>query len=609
MTMGLAWDSLPWLLSQKMPRRSFLLCAFVLLSFVRQGASQENLRFTVEEERPSQTIIGVIASICVPKPYNIIWSRNSRAEEDLDVNGTTGVIRTKRPLDREKKGRYTFFAIHQFGTGNCGSSNIKISVHIEVTDVNDHAPEFPSGAIHLDLSESSPRDVKYSLGSAVDPDEGLNSTQRYEIASGNTNNTFRLGSKRSQNGILYLDLEINGALDYETMPFYSLVIRAYDGRNRYGTLRVSISIIDVNDNSPIFNQSRFSARVKENATVGTPILRVLATDQDSRENGKIVYYIDRQRSDQKEHFDINPSTGMVYVNKELDYETKSAYELIVVARDNGSQRLQTTAIVSITVLDVNDNEPTISLIFLTNDGTAKISETTPPGYYVARISVSDPDLSYNANVNVTLNGGDGRFGLTIRDNIVYLVILEKPLDREVRPFYELTVVATDSGVPPLKTSVSFQIIVTDTNDNPPYFSRNTYYADIQEVVPIGSSVILVTAQDKDDGNNSRITYKLLNTPLTHSDWFQIDNRTGLITTRTRVDCETASEPRLKVIATDSGLPPMSTTTTVIVRIQDVNDNQPIFDQSFYNVSVSEDMDVGQCILKVSSHSLSHSSIV
>jgi len=143
--------------------------------------------------------------------------------------------------------------------------------------------------------------------------------------------------------------------------------------------------------------------------------------------------------------------------------------------------------------------------------------------------------------------------------------------------------------------------VTDTNDNPPRFAQPVYYADIQEIVPPGSSVIQLVAIDGDNGNNSMIRYTILADQSSHAEWFQIDNRTGLITTKARVDCETASEPHLIIMAIDAGTPPMSTNVTVIVRIRDVNDNQPVFHQSFYNVSVFENATVGSCIMKVRKH--------
>lgn len=298
-------------------------------------------------------------------------------------------------------------------------------------------------------------------------------------------------------------------------------------------------------------------------------------------------------------FRIDSSTGIISVNKPLDFETKELHELVIVAKDHGLQPLETTAFVSIQVTDVNDNQPTINVIFLSDDATPKISESAQPGEFVARISVNDPDSKTEySNINVTLSGGDGRFGLTTRDNIIYLVIVSLPLDRELQPNYTLNVVATDTGTPPLHASRTINLRVTDINDNAPEFEQEEYYANVMEVSDPGTSVIQVLATDKDEGNNSAITYTLISTPDTHSSWFQIDTRSGLITTRAHVDCETDPVPRLTVVATDNGFPPLSSSATVLVTIHDVNDNEPIFDQSFYNGTVAENEVEGRCILKV-----------
>ena len=556
-----------------------------------QGQIKQNIK--VPEDTAVGQIIGTVGqdqSNPPLPPYISIGAGSEHIDIALD-----GSIRVKSPLDRETTADYTLVVVST-------TNEMAITIVVEVTDVNDNAPVFPNPVMNITFSESIPLDVKSALGSAVDPDEGINTTQRYEIVGGNVDNAFRLGTKRASNGILYLDLEINRELDYEETSSYSLVIRAYDGGSppKYGAMRVNIIVVDANDNQPLFSPTRYNAKVPENATIGTSVLQVFATDRDSGENGRINYQIDRMRSDQSENFRVDPQNGVIFVQKELDYEVKRNYELIVVAQDNGTQKLQTTAIVSVEVQDLNDNPPVIDLVFLTTDGTGKISETAQAGDFVARVSVTDPDShSGEPDIDVTLNGGEGYFGLTTRDNIKYLVILEKSLDREFKPYYTLTVVATDDGTPPLSSTKSFTVYVTDTNDNPPEWAQSVYYADIQEVVPPGSSVIQLTAQDKDDADNSVITYELLDTPDTHSDWFEIDSRTGLIVTKTPVDCEAASEPRLSVVATDSGSPPLSATATVIVRIRDVNDNQPIFDQSFYNVSISEGVTVGSCILTVS----------
>ncbi|KAG5896554.1 hypothetical protein JTB14_010383 [Gonioctena quinquepunctata] len=531
----------------------------------------------VSEAAPVGTKIGFIGDGASPDsgPPYLIVPVGSFVDTDLSIDQNTGEIRTKVLLDRESRASYSLVAIPISG------DNVKVNV--KVLDENDNAPTFPTKIMHIEFPENTPRDVKRTLHPARDLDLDIFNTQKYNIISGNTNNAFRLSSHRERDGVLYLDLQINGFLDRETTPSYTLVIEALDGGTPplRGEMTVNITIQDVNDNPPVFNQSRYFATIPENATIGTSVLQVIATDADAEENSQVEYSINRRQSDKDSMFRIDSSTGLISVNKPLDFEVKELHELVIVAKDQGMQPLETTAFVSIRVTDVNDNQPTINVIFLSDDATPKISESAQPGEFVARISVHDPDSTADySNINVTLSG------------------VSLPLDRELQPNYTLDVVATDTGTPPLHASRTINLQVTDINDNAPEFQKGVYHANVMEVSDPGTSVIQVVATDKDEGNNSAVTYSLLESPETHSGWFQIDSRSGLVTTRAHVDCETDPSPRLTVVATDSGFPPLSSSATVLVTIHDVNDNEPIFDQSFYNVSVPENEMEGRCIIKV-----------
>ncbi|XP_050668612.1 protein dachsous isoform X4 [Leptidea sinapis] len=557
-------------------------------------AAAEHVReFTVRENARAGALVGHLGDELpdAAPPYTIVPVPGSAVNDDLKIDPHTGEIRTRMPLDRENRDHYALVAIPASG------DNIRVVVH--VSDENDNAPTFPTPVMDVEFSENTPRDVKRKLNPAKDQDLGTFNTQKYNIVSGNTDNAFRLSSHRERDGVLYLDLQINGFLDRETTDHYELVIEALDGGTPplRGTMTVNITILDVNDNPPVFAESAYSAMIPENATVGTTVLKVFATDSDTGENGIIEYSINRRQSDKENMFKIDPETGEVTVNKALDFETKELHELVVVARDKGAQPLETTAFVSIRVTDVNDNQPTIDVIFLSDDATPKISEAAQLDEFVARISVHDPDSKTEySNVNVTLSGGDGHFDLRTHDNIIYLVVVALPLDRESQSSYTLNVVATDKGSPPLHASRIINLRVTDINDNPPVFLDSVYKTSVLEAATAGTPVIQVTATDADEGENSEIRYSLSSTP--QSDWFSIDERSGLITTRSQVDCETNSMPQLTVVASDRGNPALSATATLLVTVLDVNDNEPIFDQSFYNVTVLENEAVGSCILKV-----------
>lgn len=560
------------------------------------GEAEHVRDLEVSEGAPVGTRVGFIgdgSSSDSGPPYLIVPVPGSAVDTELSIEQNTGEIRTKVPLDRETRASYSLVAIPLSG------ENVRVVVR--VLDENDNAPTFPSPVMSIEFPENTPRDVKRTLNPARDLDLGIYNTQRYNIVSGNVNNAFRLSSHRERDGVLYLDLQINGFLDRETTAAYSLLIEALDGGSPplRGSMTVNITIQDVNDNQPIFNQSRYFATVPENATVGTSVLHVFATDTDAGENGEVEYSINRRQSDRDGMFKIDSKSGLIAVNRPLDFETKEVHELVVVAKDRGVQPLETTAFVSIRVTDVNDNQPTINVIFLSDDATPKISELAQTGEFVARISVNDPDSKTEySNVNVTLEGGEGHFGLATRDNIIYLVIVALPIDREQRPNYTLSVVATDTGTPPLHASRTFHLRVTDVNDNAPEFEQSVYYANVLEVADPGTSVFQINAKDMDEGDNSALAYTIQETSKTHSSWFQIDSISGLITTKSHIDCETDPVPQLTVIATDSGNPPLSSSATVLVTIHDVNDNEPIFDRSYYNATIAENEAKGRCILKV-----------
>ncbi len=589
-----------------------LLLVNAAAAFVASADAEYKRDLEISEGASVGTRIGFIedgASGENGPPYLIIPVQGLPVDIDLDIDQKTGEIKTKASLDRETRSSYYFVAVPMNGQ--------HIHVTVRVLDENDNAPTFPSAVMNVEFSENTPRDVKRTLNPARDLDVGAFNTQKYEIVSGNVNNAFRLSYHREKDGVLYLDLQVNGMLDRETTPSYALTVEAADGGvpALKGLMTVNVLIRDVNDNPPVFERTRYSATVPENATLGTSILRVRAMDADAGDNGAVEYAINRRQSDKDAFFDVDPRTGLVTVAKALDFETKEQHELVVVAKDRGLQPLESIAFVSIKVTDVNDNQPSINLIFLSDDATPKISEGAESGEFVARISVNDPDSKNEySNVNVTLEGGDGRFGLTTQDNIVYLVVVSLPIDRELQSNYTLNVTATDTGSPPLHAFKTFVLQVTDVNDNAPQFEHAHMYASVSETAEPGTSVFQVRATDKDEGPNGRLRYSLYDAdrtadsasgPSTASSWFEIDANTGLITTKAHVDCDTEPVPKLLVVTADDGTPPLSSSATLFVTIHDVNDNEPTFGQIFYNATVPEDKSKGSCILKVGFQTVLH----
>uniref|UniRef100_A0A3Q3X6B7 Protocadherin-16 n=1 Tax=Mola mola TaxID=94237 RepID=A0A3Q3X6B7_MOLML len=554
------------------------------------------LELQLDEEQPAGTIVGDISAGLPPgitaSLYFISDHEGTGVSSDLDIDESTGIIKTAKVLDREVRDKYNFIAVTMTG--------VTVEVTIKVNDINDHAPMFQRKQTTFKIPEQTVIGTRFPLEPAIDADQGQLTTQGYLIKDGNVGQAFTLETRRGSSEVLYLDLVVNAILDREKRSTYTLSLEAFDGGSPKRTDQMTLDIIvqDINDNAPVFNQSRYHAIISENLQPGSNILQVFATDADEGDNGMVLYEINRRQSDPDRYFVVDSRTGIITLNRPLDFEMRRVHELVVQAQDNATHPEVTNAFVTIHVRDYNDNQPTMTIIFLSEDGSPRISEGAQPGQYVARISVTDPDYGEYANVNVSLEGGDGKFALTTKDSIIYLICVDKILDREERDTYELRVMATDSGTPPLRAESSFIIQVTDINDNPPLFDQPVYRQVIPEVVFPGSFVLQVTARDKDQGPNGDINYSLLQDQGAYFKWFNIDSVTGIITTLSQLDYEKNPNPTITVVATDGGKPPLSSTAVVNIVLQDINDNEPAFERNFYNVSIKENTLPGTCILEV-----------
>lgn len=577
-------------------RIALIICVFLELVAFHLPVVLGTLELQLDEEQPAGTVVGDISAGLPPGVTATLFfisdHEGTGVSTDLHIDESTGIIETAKVLDREIRDRYNFIAVTMTG--------VTVEVTIKVNDINDHAPMFPKKKATFKIPEQTAIGMRFPLEPAVDADQGQLTTQGYLIKDGNVGQAFTLETRRGSNGILYLDLAVNTILDREKRSTYTLSLEAFDGGSpkRTDVMTLDIIVQDINDNAPVFNQSRYHAIISENFQPGSNILQVFATDDDEGDNGKVLYEINRRQSDPDRYFVVDAQSGVITLNKPLDFEMKRVHELVVQAQDNATQPEVSNAFVTIHVRDYNDNQPTMTIIFLSEDGSPRVSEGAQPGQYVARISVTDPDYGEYANVNVSLEGGDGKFALTTKDNIIYLICVDRILDREERDTYELRVMATDSGTPPLRAESSFIIQVTDVNDNPPFFDQPVYRQVIPEVVFPGSFVLQVTARDKDHGPNGDITYSLFQDEGAYSKWFTIDSITGIITTESQLDYEKNPNPSITVVATDGGKPPLSSTAVVNIVLQDMNDNEPVFERNFYNISIKENTAPGTCILEV-----------
>lgn len=295
---------------------------------------------------------------------------------------------------------------------------------------------------------------------ATDKDKGSNSLINYKITSGDTKK-FKIDSNT---GVVTTSED----LDREEASSYNMVITASDHGtpSLSSTVKVSVTVLDENDNTPKFSRPFYQASVLENTAMKTNILRVTANDPDDGPNGLVTFAIESGNTN--DAFAIDNSTGFLSVNQNLDREVVAFYSLLVSASDNAPNPRRDIVRVNFTVLDENDNGP----VFV-NVANFTVVENAATGTNVGSISATDSDAGSNGQVRFSIVEGneDGVFQI---DNIFGKITVNGNIDREKIASYRLTVMASDQGKPAMKTKQDFYITVQDENDNPPIFDAKLF---------------------------------------------------------------------------------------------------------------------------------------
>ena len=546
---------------------------FMVLCLLR-GSSGVVQYFSVLEEQEPGTFVGNLTRRDNFKYYFLGQVDYFRIDPD------NGMIFTKSRIDRE------VLTSDDLKYVVVSSSPVYATeITVKVLDINDNAPKFTVPNVNIEILESVDVGTLIPLESATDPDLGANSVTSYSIISGNAGGKFTIE-------IIFniLHLKVANKLDRELNDSFTLNISASDNgtSRKYGYLHLNIMVVDVNDNAPSFNPTTYRADIYENAVVGTSLLQINATDQDAGSNGKITYSLKDTSL-----FSINSSTGLISLTAQLDYEAKQSVVLSVQAVDGGSSPLSTTATVSVTIKDVNDNTPVID----TNGITYRnLMENALHNNFLF-LSVTDKDFKPVA-LHIVSGNRNNKFS-TRQLAPGFFFLLSAVLDREEQERYLLIVRASDSGNPQLTSDYHLVVNVLDENDNKPAFEKEIYYAQIIEGCPSGSYVADVKASDRDAGSNAVIRYSF--SGGNYGNWFQISQTTGLITTTSDAidyDVLVNSSVILTVTATDQGNPPLSARTSVNITIGNVNDNRPTFNQTVYTVSINESFPIYSVVLNV-----------
>ncbi|KAM6148970.1 protocadherin gamma-A10-like [Erethizon dorsatum] len=546
-----------------------ILCLFLRIPG-ESGARQ--IYYSVPEELEQGSFVGNISKDLGLEPRELTERGVrivSRGRTQLfSLNSRSGSLVTAGRIDREELCAQSARCLVSFNI--LVEDRVKLfGIEIEVTDINDNAPKFQAENLDVKINENVAPGMRFPLPEAIDPDVGVNSLQSYQLSP---NRHFSLGVQSRASGVKYPELVLERALDREEEAVHHLILTASDGGVplRSGTVLITVTVFDTNDNAPVFTSPEYRVNVPENLPVGTKLLTVTATDKDEGANGEVTYSFRKLPDTQLLKFQLNKYTGEIKISDHLDYEETGFYEIEIQAEDGGAY-LATTKVL-ITVEDVNDNSPEVTITSL----FSPVTEDSPLGTVTALLNVHDLDSGKNGEVTCSIPE-NLPFKLEKSIDNYYRVVTHAILDREQVSSYNITVTAKDGGSPPLSMETHFTLQVADINDNPPTFSQTSYFTYILENNPRGASIFSVTAHDPDGNENAQVIYSLAEDPTQGaplSSYVSINSDTGILYALQSFDYEQFRELHLQVTASDSGDPPLSSNASLSLFVLDQNDNTP-----------------------------------
>nr|XP_054499163.1 protocadherin alpha-6-like [Agelaius phoeniceus] len=571
-------------------------CAALVRVLVLQAAwalSGGQVRYSVPEEAKAGTVVGRLAQDLGLEAGEAearrlrLVAQGRRAS--VEVSGASGALLVSSRLDREEL---------------CGKSapcalRLEVllerplrvfHVQLEVTDINDNAPVFPAARKNLSMAElTTLPGSRFPLEGASDADIGANAQLTYTLSP---SEHFSLDLQKTEEDGESLFLVLRKSLDRETIPVHRLVLTATDGGrpSLTGTMELVISVLDVNDNMPQFNQSVYKVQVPENAERGTLLIKLNATDLDEGTNSNISYSIQMlSPQDGRDVFRIDRTSGEIRLTGDLDFEDVNLYRLQVDATDKGTPPLSGHCKVVLEVVDVNDNAPEVWVTSL----SVPVAEDASVGTVVALLSVSDRDSGENGRVRCWVWPASP-FGLEATFLGSYSLVLREALDRERVSEYEVEVRAEDGGAPALRARRGLRVPVSDVNDNAPLFAQAVYTVLARENNAAGAELARLWARDPDEAANGRVSYSVWDGGLgvgggaagssssssggmgwrPASSYVSVDAESGRLWALQPLDYEELQVLQFEVRAVDAGEPALSGNATVQLFVLDENDNAP-----------------------------------
>nr|XP_023686709.1 protocadherin-15 isoform X2 [Paramormyrops kingsleyae] len=538
---------------------------------MRIGAILLNLQATDREKDP------ITYKIQTGDPQNV-----------FNLSETSGLLILGKSLDRETTDRYDLTVTASDGKPDGTSTAI---VNIVVTDVNDNDPVFDASLPNNFTVQEGEANSFVGQVKATDPDAGVNGQVRYKLV--NHAGMFRINSS----GSIFTAVP----LDREAQSHYSLIVEASDGAPdpRRATARLTVEVLDVDDNSPVFSESAYTAAVPENSPVGTVFLQLLATDADLHSN--ITYRI--RTVEARQLFSIDPLTGHLSLLKILDFEdlasSGATYTFVVEAADVGGNMPPGLATVTIKILDMNDYSPVFGQALY----RGMVAPNAVKGSLIATVHAEDRDppgtAASRVRYRVDLDQSPYSGSIFDVEEDSGKVITRVNLNEKPSTIFRLVVIAYDDGDPVKMNSTLVEITVLQPSVIPVFTQEEYRFAPVSENAPMGTAVGVILAA----AVNQTVVYSIVEGNEGRE--FAVNNITGVIFTAKALDYESNTSyvlrvqaDSLSIVESNIRVPSKTNTAKVFIEVQDENDHPPVFTKQLYIGGVAEDAKTFSSVLKV-----------
>ncbi len=548
--------------------------ATLLVTFIVINANDNLLKFTQEvySVEVSENIIVTIEVRATDRDlpdssveYSIDQPDGEQLPFEVLPRQNGAVISSTKPFDYESSKELYHFNVTAFSRQNDNIETATAQISVFIKDVNEYRPKFTSKHYNVTLYENT-QDSVIAKVTATDGDLG----QVYgEVEYRLVDSPGDLPCVINENGEIFHTEAVDAERGPDTLE---MRVEAVDGGGLKDVALVYVSILDVNDNKPFFSPLNYYALLPEDTPVREVVMTLSAEDNDRSEAYHTISSYEIESS-QDIPFEID-SSGSIRLSRTLDYEEgPKTYSFAVAAFDNGNLRSEMPAIVTIDIANVPDQPPVFSQSFY----SVSVRENSPNGTIVTQLSVFSSD---GGTVTCAiLNNAPQPFSIGKQSAIISV---NGDVDYELLTAYELTVSCYTQISASSETIV--QIIVINMNDFKPVFEQTVYRGTLVENAPRGSLSLQIRATDMDAGNAGTILRFLLY-QSTHSFFVESFNHTSghaLISNLAPFDHEAIKSVEFQVRAIDRGSPPLfSDPATIIVEIEDENDNAPVFGQDVY----------------------------